>query len=136
MSLRNDLAAAVLLAVVLAACPTPPLPTPTPIPDASDAAPTPIAADAGTSASCVAACLALQTAGCVVLDDCALALTSDLGPTGIVRNPVTGKALTCDDVAKVKSASDAQQLGQPCGPPQSPSASKPSRPSLDASAGR
>ena len=123
--------AVALLVAGVAGCPTPPAPLPVTPVDASDAAPLALL-DAG-SATCIAACAALQVAGCVVLDDCAVVFTTNLG-AGLIRNPVTGKALTCDDVAKVKTSADALALGQSCGPEDaSPPSSSPRSPPSSAS---
>lgn len=107
----------VLLLLAVSGCtPTPPL---VPSPDASDASAfgdaVPSIADGGFTGPCAPACNAMVKAGCVVRTDCAAVLQSKTSARDI-RNAATGNALTCDDVAKVKTAQDVAALGQPCGP--------------------
>ena len=110
-----------ILAVLLLGCTPQPTPV-TPTPDASDAAalgetsqPT---CDAGTT--CQAACTALAGASCHLggAAGCACfmqTLSNPTGSSGLV-NKQTGKQLTCDDVAKVKTRADAVALGCVCAP--------------------
>jgi hypothetical protein len=112
-----------LLALLLLGCPPSPPPVP-PTPDASDAASLPETApappiDAAPPApptACAQACAALQAAGCVVQANCATVLSADTAARRF-RNPKTGNALTCADLAVVKTAADVVALGQSCGPP-------------------
>ncbi len=112
----------VVLPAFLLGCPPSPPPVP-PTPDASDAAAMPETApapplDAAPPApptACAQACSALQAAGCVVQANCAAVLAADMAARRF-RNPKTGNALTCADLAVVKTAADVVALGQGCGP--------------------
>jgi hypothetical protein len=108
------------LLLVLSACTPQPSPV-VPTPDASDAsafgetAPPAPPAPPPASSVCMAACAAEQAAGCVVLSDCGSVLQART-QARLARNAKTGNALTCDDLAAVKTAADVKALGQPCGP--------------------
>jgi hypothetical protein len=115
-------ALAIASCLAQAGCPTPPLPKPAP-PDANDAAPAPPppqppSYDGSTTSTCYKACQALHTAGCAEGDavNCIVRLQSinDLRTQKNLANQ--GKALTCDDLAAVKTASDVTRTGQPCSP--------------------
>jgi hypothetical protein len=101
----------------LVGCPPSP-PAVTPPPDASDAAPAPAPLSDAAAGSCQSACAAMAAAGCVVLPDCAAVLAQTLQPesgVGLVRNAVTGRALTCADLAATHTAAGFVALGQKCG---------------------
>jgi len=122
-----------LLAVVLQACPPTP-PQPSPVPPDADAAPvfpeagplppppTPEAAplpppayDGSTTSACYKACQALLSVGCEEgSGTCVVRLQTisdgKLEPNKANRN----LPLTCDDLAKVKTAADVVATGQPC----------------------
>ena len=95
----------------LVGCPSPPPAPPVAPVDASDAAPLPLL-DAGSPA-CQLACKAMLKATCIVLDDCAITLTNNVS---LIRNPITQRPLTCEDLENVQSQTDVQKLGQKCGP--------------------
>jgi hypothetical protein len=121
-----DIAIIAIFFAVLGACNScTPSPTPVvPTPDASDAAsqaetaPTPSldAAPPTPPTACAQACAAMQAAGCVVQANCAAVLAADTAVRRF-RNPKTGNALTCAELAAVKTAADVVALGQSCGPP-------------------
>jgi hypothetical protein len=97
-----------VLPLLLAACPTP-APVPPPSPDASDAA-----SEAALATDCERACAAMQLAGCVVRPNCAAVLDANTRARRI-RNPLTGGALTCAELAAAKTPADVNALGQGCG---------------------
>ena len=120
---------AVSLLVFVIGCPEnifPPQPPPRPAPSETDA--TPPLSEAGLEASnegdasdesdaptaCALACVALTLAGCPLGSEpeCAAVLWRDLS-TGQVTDLV-GHPISCDDVKKVRTASDAHELGFSC----------------------
>jgi hypothetical protein len=114
----------VLAVLCLFACACPPQPTPVvPVPDASDASALGESAapscDAG--ATCTSACAALSAATCPLggAQGCgcfmqSLSTAGQTGGIGGLANKATGRPLTCDDVAKVKTKADAIALGFVC----------------------
>ena len=107
----------IAVASSLVGCPSQPPPAPMP-PDATDAY-APIvdayAPPSEASTACAAACAALAAASCPLggTSDCPTFMARDIG-SGKVANAATGKALTCIDIAQVKTKADAQKLGFVC----------------------
>ena len=119
---------ALAAALSLGATCNPPNPAP-PVPDATDAvappAPPPPAPEAGpspvydgsTTSSCYRACVALQSAGCKEGSGLCLTRLQVVNDMHTERNAAAGnRALTCDDLAAVKSAADVIKTGQKCTP--------------------
>lgn len=102
---------------VVVGCPTPLPPAPVP-PDSSDAAPLPPMGDAAPTVPCEAACGWLREVGCPEgrPSDCVTVL-AHMEHDRVKRRPCDAAlcpALTCMDVAQVRSPADARALGIPC----------------------
>ena len=92
-----------------------------PTPDADAIAPPqpeagPVSFDSATTSVCYRGCQALAAAGCAEGSSilCVTRLQT-INDARTERNPAHGNlALTCDDVAGVKSAADVAKIGQKC----------------------
>jgi hypothetical protein len=94
-----------LLCLCLFAC-TPPLPPVPPSPDASDAAPP-------SSAPCGRACANMATVCGPQNPDCEATMT-ELEGAHMLREPSTGKPLTCSDVVAAGSKAAMRSIGVAC----------------------
>lgn len=106
---------AIFAALALTACPPSQPPAPVP-PDATDGAPMPVqdaAAPPGPTTPCEAACAALARLCGPQLDDC-VQVMSQIDGQRILRETVSGKPLTCADVAAATSKTAMRALGVVC----------------------
>lgn len=120
-------AVVLLTTTAFTACPPKPGPTPGPVPPSPVADATVNGDDGGPDASddvspgpvvssCALACAALAAANCPhgSLTYCAATLTRILGDGKIANPQHPTQSLTCDDIAKVRTADDARALKFTC----------------------
>lgn len=108
----------VVLTLALMGCPS--VPPVVPPPDASDAVapPGPTPGADGAPSACAEACVLLTEFGCAIGDataSCETFFARDLA-VGKIANAVTGKPLTCTDIAAATTKAQIVALGFACPP--------------------